>query len=140
MSPGFACDMRHRALTDLLSCLCCCNMRAMILVDKPGNPFTRVSHTVKPRSFFLWSRRYWLFSPGGRALLVCIGTENRLHIYKRPSRTLKVCAGPDTNRSAGLHSFVVFTAGGETQGLVDACCRSDLWDASSSARLAGKKI
>ena len=35
-----------------------------------------------------------------------IGTENRLHIYKRPWRT-PAGSDPDANRLAGLHSTVV---------------------------------
>src|SRR5882672_4618430 len=54
--------------------------------------------------------------PGLGARCRCNATENRLHIYRRPCCTA-VGAGPDTNRSAGLHSRVVFTPKGSTCGL-----------------------
>src|SRR5450759_5204805 len=54
------------------------------------------------------------------------GTENRLHIYKRPCCT-PAGADPDTNRLAGLHSIVVVLPRGSNSGLVElTCLRSDL--------------
>ncbi|MBL8275569.1 MAG: hypothetical protein JNL93_02625 [Pelomonas sp.] len=46
----------------------------------------------------------------------CSATENRLHIYRRPCCTRGFGAGPDTNRSAGLHSFAAVATMGAAQG------------------------
>ena len=55
-----------------------------------------------------------------------MATENRLHIYRRLV-ALVAGAGPDANRSAGLHSFAVCALRRDT-GLVElARRRSDLW-------------
>ena len=65
--------------------------------------------------FLLLVKTVLAFLSRGRALLACMAQRQTAHLQAALLH-LVWGAGPDTNRSAGLHSFVVFTAGGETQG------------------------